>query len=510
LDLRAIIDGLSTHSKKVLLAVQQLGGEADVTDIAERAGLDQATVMRAALTLTQHGLTRMSEKKLVLAFPTQEGKEYAKRGLPERRMLDALVKGGPDTASTAASRAGLTKEQAYISLGWLRRKGWADFSKQGDRTVLVVTKKGEEALSQKFADEVLLEKLVARSIPADEIHAELKEALPMLVERKLVNVEEEAQRKLALTELGNEAIALGIEIKEEVTELTHELLVSGGWRNVEFRRYDVRIPGTPIYPAKVHPQQQVIDELREILIEMGFVEVKSLLVESEFWNFDALFQPQDHPAREIHDSLSLTKPDRASLSAALVKRVAEAHERGVAGSKGWGYKFDPEISARPVMCSQTTAATVRYLATKPKPPAKIFCIDRVYRHEKIDYKHLAEFYQVEGIVMAPKLTLRDMLGYLKQIVTKLGLPKIKFRPGYFPYTEPSVEADVYFPEKHEWIEVLGAGMFRPELLRPLGIHYPVLAWGMGFSRLAMVKLGIEDIRDLHNNDLEWLGRRRFV
>jgi phenylalanyl-tRNA synthetase alpha chain len=288
LDLRAIIDGLNTHSKKVLLAVPQLGGEVDVTDITERTGLDQATVMRAALTLTQHGLTRMSEKKLVLAFPTQEGKEYAKRGLPERRMLDALAKGGPDTASAAASRAGLTKEQAYISLGWLRRKGWADFSKQGDRTVLVVMKKGEEALPQKFADEVLIEKLAARSVPADEIHAELKEALSVLVERKLVSVEEEIQRKLALTELGIEAIAIGIEIKEEVTELTHELLVSGGWRNVDFRRYDVRIPGTPIYPAKVHPQQQVIDELREILIEMGFVEIKSLLVESEFWNFDAL------------------------------------------------------------------------------------------------------------------------------------------------------------------------------------------------------------------------------
>jgi phenylalanyl-tRNA synthetase alpha chain len=141
---------------------------------------------------------------------------------------------------------------------------------------------------------------------------------------------------------------------------------------------------------------------------------------------------------------------------------------------------------------------------------KVFCIDRVYRHEKIDYKHLAEFYQCEGIVMEKGLTLRDMHGFLKQIVAKLGFSKIRFRPGFFPYTEPSTEADVWHPERGEWLEVLGAGIFRPELLRPLGIRYPVLAWGIGFSRLAMIKLGLEDIRDLYKNDLEWLHTKRMI
>ncbi|MEM4188657.1 MAG: phenylalanine--tRNA ligase subunit alpha, partial [Candidatus Hadarchaeum sp.] len=213
----------------------------------------------------------------------------------------------------------------------------------------------------------------------------------------------------------------------------------------------------------------------------------------------------------IHDSFSLAKPKWANLPPPeLLNRVAKAHERGVAGSTGWRYKFNSEISRRTVLCSQTTAATVRYLSTRPDPPIKVFCIDRVYRHEKIDYKHLAEFYQAEGIVMDKDLTLRDMLGYLKQIMVKLGLPKIRFRPGYFPYTEPSVEADVYFPEKREWLEALGAGMFRPELLRPLGIRYPVLAWGIGFSRLSMIRLGIDDIRDLYNNDISWLQARRMI
>jgi phenylalanyl-tRNA synthetase alpha chain len=141
---------------------------------------------------------------------------------------------------------------------------------------------------------------------------------------------------------------------------------------------------------------------------------------------------------------------------------------------------------------------------------KVFSIDRVYRHEKIDYKHLAEFYQCEGIVMEKGLTLRDMHGFLKQIVVKLGFSKIRFRPGFFPYTEPSTEADIWHPERREWLEILGAGIFRPELLRPLGIRHPVLAWGIGFSRLAMVKLGLDDIRDLYKNDLEWLRTKRMI
>jgi len=510
-DLHAVIDGLSVHEKKVLLTLQRLDGRAGVSDIAQRAGVDQATVMRAALTLTQHGLVKMREEKSSRAVLTREGLGYVRDGLPERRMLVALASCGPEPVDEVAARAALNGEQVQIALAWLRRKGWAEFLKREDKTVLGITEQGGAAISRKFADEVLLERLAARGHRVDEIPPDLREALNTLVERKLVGIEEEARRELELTELGNQALALGVELVEEVSELTHELLVSGRWREVKLRRYDVVAPGAPVHPGKVHPQQQIIDEFREILPEMGFVEIKSNLVESEFWNFDALFQAQDHPAREIHDSLSLSRPERTKLpSPALVKRVAAAHERGVAGSTGWGYKFNIGVSQKPVLCSQTTAATVRYLASHPDPPVKVFCINRVYRHEKIDYKHLAEFYQAEGIVMDPRLTLRDMLGYLKQIMVKLGLPKIRFRPGYFPYTEPSVEADVYFPEKREWLEVLGAGMFRPELLHPLGIRYPVLAWGIGFSRLAMIRLGIEDIRDLFNNDLEWLRARRMV
>ena len=511
MDLRTLIEGMAPHERRLLLELEK-PKSATIEELAKLTGLEQPTVMRAALGLRQRGFVDLLELKQSISSLTEEGSVYAREGLPERRMLIALAKHGPAAVEVTATRAGLPGELVQLALGWLRRKGWVELVQRDGEVVLTLTMAGEEALTKKLADEEVLARLAqARTLATEELPEDLRTELDALKKRKLVKIEERVSRRLKLTNLGERALALGVELVEEVSELTHELLVSGRWREVKLRRYDVLAPGAPVYPAKVHPQQLVIDELREILLEMGFVEVKGPLVESEFWNFDALFQAQDHPAREIHDSLSLAKPPRTKLpSLALLRRVAAAHERGVAGSKGWGYKFNVEVSRRPVMCSQTTAATVRYLAKRPKPPVKVFCIEKVYRHEKIDYKHLAEFYQVEGIVMAPKLTLRDMLGYLKQILVKLGLPKVRFRPGYFPYTEPSVEADVYFPEKREWLEVLGAGMFRPELLYPLGIRYPVAAWGMGFGRLAMIKMGIEDIRDLYNNDLAWLAGRRMV
>ena len=507
MDIQALVDGLSAHEKKVLLALREFK-EADATDVEKRTDLGHAAVMRASLGLAQKNLIRISGSVQPFATITEEGRAYAADGLPERRMLEALAKHGSGATDVIAKHAGLTRKQAQISLGWLKRKGWADFIKRDGRTELAITKSGEDALSKRLADEQLLAKLVKVSnIAMDKLSSDLRAALGTLKERGLVSVEKKIQRRLTLLDLGNQVLALGFELVEEVSQLDHDLMVSGRWREVRFRRYDVTAPGAPIYPGKVHPQQQVIDELREILLEMGFVEIKSNLVESEFWNFDALFQAQDHPAREIHASLSLSKPSRTKLpSHKLLKRVIAAHERGIAGSKGWGYKFNPNISCRPVMCSQTTAATIRHLASRPDPPVKVFCIERVYRHDRIDYKHLAEFYQAEGIVMDPELTLRDMLGYLKQIVVKLGFQKIRFRPGFFPFTEPSVEADIYHERRREWIEILGSGMFRPEVLQPLGIHHPVLAWGIGLSRLIMLRLNLDDIRDLFNNDIQWLSR----
>ncbi len=136
--------------------------------------------------------------------------------------------------------------------------------------------------------------------------------------------------------------------------------------------------------------------------------------------------------------------------------------------------------------------------------AKYFCVGRVYRNEVVDFKHLAEFYQIEGIVLWEKATFADLLGLLREFYRKLGFEKIRFRPSYFPYTEPSLEVEVYFEQKKAWLELGGAGIFRPEVCLPLWGKYPVLAWGLSLERPIMLANDVEDIRSFYKNDLAWL------
>lgn len=494
---------LGSHEKIVLVSLGK-GEISSLMDVVRRTGLDQATVMRAALALEEKGLIRIIEERREKIRLTEEGKRYLTTGFPERRLLQALEE-REGTIEEVRELAGMNEQEMNIALAWCRRKNWVEIPEINGKRILRLTSEGRSALLTKSPEEEALE-----AAEREILRPEMRETVATLRRRGLVEVEEEIERKLEILPAGEDMIKAGVEIEEEISELTKEIIVTGKWKTTKLKRYNVLAPVAEIFPAKIHPQERVIEEIRKILLGMGFVEIKARIVESEFWNFDALFQPQDHPARDIHDSLWVKKPERTMLPPEdLVKRVARSHERGVAGSKGWGYKFNPEISRRPVLCSQTTAATVRYLASRPKPPVKVFCIDRVYRHEKIDYKHLAEFYQCEGIVMEKGMNLRNMLGYLKEILNALGFEKIKFMPSYFPYTEPSVQALIYHEQKGEWLEILGAGMFRPELLRPLRIRCPVLAWGIGLSRLVMLKLGLEDIRDLFKNDLAWLRSSTF-
>jgi phenylalanyl-tRNA synthetase alpha chain len=278
------------------------------------------------------------------------------------------------------------------------------------------------------------------------------------------------------------------------------------WRNVHFRKYNVEVPGKRIYPGKKHLITHFIEHIRGIFLDMGFCESAGPLVESSFWNFDALYQPQDHPARELADTFYMKRPAVTQLpDKRILDEVAKTHENGgITKSSGWGYKWSPDAAKRPILRTHTTAVSARMLS-QLEPPAKVFCIGRVFRNETIDYKHLPEFTQIEGIVVAENVGFRDLLGYLKEFYLRMGFAKIRFRPSFFPYTEMSVEPEVYFEEKGEWLELGGAGIFRPEVTVPLGIDAPVLAWGLSLERPVMLKLGINDIRNFYyKNDLEIL------
>ncbi|MEM2631919.1 MAG: phenylalanine--tRNA ligase subunit alpha [Candidatus Bathyarchaeia archaeon] len=495
---------LRLHERKILLALKELSGKASVDEVAAKTGLAHATLMRAALTLSEKRLIRVHEQKRTVAILNDEGLNYARKGLPERRLLRAVLKfGGRAAIEEAAKEAEIESEFIPVALGWLARKNWATV--EGKSCVLKVN--GEPPIG---SDEALLKRLADKSSVAvvEELSKEQLEALNLLKRRKLLRLEEKVQRFLELTPEGWSTVRGGLTLFEEVTQLTPEIIVSGKWRRMKIAKFDVTAPTPPVYPGKPHPLQQVIKRAREIFLEMGFTEIRGPIVETAFWNFDALFQPQDHPAREMMDTFYLANPSLGRLPReSIVEGVAKTHENGwTTGSKGWRYIWNPEEARKLVLRTHTTAETIKYLATHKKPPIKVFSVDRVYRNEQVTYKHLAEFHQIEGIVVDRKATLRDLMGTLKTFYMKFGIEKIEFWPSYFPYTEPSAQAVAYHPKLNRWVELCGMGMFRPEVLAPMGIKCPVLAWGGGLERLAMIELGLEDIRMLYGNNLGWLRR----
>ncbi|GAH00773.1 unnamed protein product, partial [marine sediment metagenome] len=291
----------------------------------------------------------------------------------------------------------------------------------------------------------------------------------LLNKRKLFTKEKKTQRSIFLTNKGK-SIKLS-EIKEltHISKITSEMLSSGTWKDYDIKPFDVTKPGPSLKAGKTHPLVNLINEIREIFISMGFTEIRGPIVESAFFNFDALFQPQDHPARELQDTFYLNNPKFAKLPEKdRVLAVKATHENGGdSNSLGWRYQWDENIAKQTVLRTHTTATTMRRLAqfyrNNDKTPVKVFCIDRVFRNEKLDKSHLAEFTQIEGIVIDENVNLSDLIGLLSEFYKKMGFEKIITRPGFFPYTEPSMEVSVYYDKLGEWLEMGGSGIFRPEV-----------------------------------------------
>ncbi len=402
---------------------------------------------------------------------TEEGRRYLKEGLPEVNLIKLLAKEGPLPIDE------IKIPSKEIAVSWAKKNSWVEI-KNG---MVMLTTKGVRALEEENPLEKALQEIDAEGDCEENLRK-------VLESRKLV------ERVKELPQV------------DEIAQLTPEIIISGIWKTTPFKEYDVLAPAPEQFPGKKHPYVQFIEEIREKLVEMGFEEVKSPMVESEFWNCDVLFMPQDHPARSVHDVFYLKLPQKAKINdKELMERVRLTHESGwITGSKGWGF-WDQRTAMNLVLRSQTTAASVRYLANFEGEEAKVFCIDRVFRPDVIDKTHLIEFDQCEGIIVGKNITFRHLLGMLKEFAENiLGTKKIKFIPHYYPFTEPSVDMAVYFPKLKKWVEIVGSGMFRPEVLKPLGIEHNVAAWGFGFSRLAMLKLEIEDIRFLFSRDIKWL------
>jgi len=481
----------------------------DIESISKSTQLDNAQINSIAFSLQEKGLVQIVEEKSTFIFLSDEGKKYAALKLPEIRLLHYLCKAGAQEIPTLLQTKdhGMEKVEVTIGLNWLKKKKWAELQKQQNgATLLYVTETGKEAALDPCCEEELISLLAESDLVLEELPSKYKESYLEFRKRKLLKEKEITTRKLQLTELGMKVAAGEVQIIKEVSKLTRDDITSGRWKSVVLKPYNVTAPPPTVYPGKKQPFLEFLEEVRRAVIGMGFQEAKGPLIEMEFWNFDALFQAQDHPAREIHDTYYLKDPKFGDLELDdLRKRVKATHENGwTTGSRGWRYPWSLKRASRLILRSQTTSVSMRFLHEHKTPPLKMFCLDRNFRPDVLDATHAIEFYQLEGIVGDKNLTLKHHLGYLKQIVVEL-IPgaEVKFKPGYFPFTEPSVEVFARHP-KLGWMEVGGSGIFRPEVVKPFNVDFQVLAWGIGIARLAMIYLEYDDIRDLYSDNLDLL------
>ena len=497
---------LRENEALVLRALRDLGGRASIEELVAKSSLADAAVARAVLTLVSQNLATEQVVQRTELSCTEEGLMCVGSGLPERRVVDLFPEnGGRLPIGEAVREVGLGLEYVPIVTGWLARKGWGKVEKQKGVIMVVVEKK-----PARDEDEELIERIGRKTVALEELSAKLQESADRLLRRNLLESRVRTQRVVQVTEAGTGVIPA--EIVKEVSNLTGEMIVSGDWQRVKLRSYNVSSPVPTVQPGKYHPYLRFLRGVKRKLVALGFKEVIGPLVEPTFINCDCLYMPQDHPAREIHDLYYLKQPAKTSLAewGEIVDRVAKTHENGwKTGSTGWGYEYSKEEAARLILRSHGTALSVRALLSKDlEIPGKYFAIARCFRPDPLDRTHLTEFNQVEGIVVDPNLSLRNLLGILEMFAVEVaGADRVRFKPDYFPFTEPSVELQAY-REGYGWLEFGGSGIFRPEVTEPLGVKVPVIAWGLGIDRLYMMNRGIDDIRQIFTSDLEWVRNQK--
>ncbi|MDP3987188.1 MAG: phenylalanine--tRNA ligase subunit alpha [Nanoarchaeota archaeon] len=499
-DIEKTLESLSPNEIKVLSNIE----EKDVVEICKKSNLNKVAVIRTLEYLKNKGIIETTTKNKKIISVGVNGALYLKKGLPERRLLNLLNEKRIVDFKEAKKESDLSEEEFKASLGILKRKELINLKREK------IIFNGEKAeISKKSPEELFIESLPTEYNSLAPEHTQILNALER--RKDIIRINEEKTIDIEITDFGKEIIKSNLKGKDLIEHITPELLKKDSLKGKRFRRYDVTLPVSQIHGGKRHFVNQVNDYIRDVWTQMGFKEMTGNMVLSSFWNFDALFTAQDHPVREMQDTFFLNKksdlPDKE-----LVEKIKSSHESGVEGSKGWRYSWDERESRKFVLRTHTTCLSVQTLSKikTDKLPQKFFAIGKCFRNETLDWSHGFEFNQTEGIVVDRNVNFRHLLGYLKQFFKKMGFEKIRFRPGYFPYTEPSVEIDVWHNEKGVWLELGGAGIFRPEVTIPLlGEEIPVLAWGPGSDRVLMDYYGIKDLRELYKNDLTKLRKMKF-
>jgi len=446
--------------KKIITSLKENPIQSPET-LEKSTQLSPDQVRRGIEWLKLKDLAIVDESKSSILRLGKNGLDSFEKGLPERRLLN-LVKNGPRKLPD------LQKELGFVfgpAMGLCRKNNWIETS--SDEIILKTTPSilpGEKTLQQIGSAKLSKDKLDTTDL------TELLKRPDFIIEDVIKN------KKISLT-----SSAKSLDISN----------TSGG--------IDVEAEVPEIFVARTHPLKDTIDEIREIFVTLGFSEILGNMTQSSFWNFDALFTPQDHPARELQDTFFLDGISAKKIGTPeQIRKVSDSHK------KNWRYQWDINEARKMVLRTHTTCVTIKHLAEKKPDEARIFSLGRVFRNEKVSYKHLVEFNQIEGIVVGKDANLRNLMGIQREFYKRIGITKIKFWPTFFPYTEPSLQTMVYNEKLGKWIELFGMGIFRPEVTKPLGITKPVLAWGGGIERIAMLKYDLDDVREFYNNNLGWL------
>lgn len=482
---------------EAVLAILQREKNASLNELIEKTGQNKDSVVWALEMLRSKGLASLEKKKVVVATLSDEGLSYAKGMLPEEALLKRILK-----EKVKVSELNQTER---IGFQWLKAKGLVEV-KDG----FIIPKSGAEKAEIEEAG--VLKSILENPNDVDGVASSHKPAFENLVKRGLVSIKNREEIVGAsITDLGLKEKISG---EEEIGELNRQIIAGRQWADKKFRRYDVNVEVEGAEIAKRHPLKSFIDRLKDAYLSMGFEEVSGPIIEPSFWVFDSLFVPQDHPAREMQDTFYLSNPGKLSVkNEKLVGKVKEIHE------KAWHINWYKEVAEQALLRTHTTSVSARFIyglkekanelrSISPFRPLRYFSVGRVFRNESIDYKHLAEFYQTDGIVIGVNLTLSNLFDILKKIYKSIGI-EIKFKPSYFPFVEPGVEVDILY--NNEWLELGGAGIIRREITDIVNKKINVLAWGLGVERAMMVKDSkINTITELFNSNLGWLRNKVMI
>jgi len=484
--------------EEVLEYIDTNNGIEDTYQYATEKKLEHPKLVGVLMSLLGAKVITMDEKKMELVIISEEGKGYMEKGSPEAQVWNAAKAAGAGGIAQADLDAALGPV-AKVGFGAAMKVKWVAMDKSKMCTVTV------DSIEDTIQTD--LQKMNGATFAA-AIEACGKASVDALKKRKMISVANVTAYKI------EKSPTFTKDIKKPAGDLTADMILSGSWKDTTFRPINFNSLGPLVGGGHLHPLLKVRQEIRQILLLMGFEEMPTNnFVESSFWNFDTLFQPQQHPARDAHDTFFMKEPESSKLPPAdYMARVKKMHEEGGSGALGWRYDWSETEARKNLLRTHTTAVSARmlyklgqdYQNTGVFTPKKYFSIDRVFRNETLDATHLAEFHQIEGVVCDKNLTLGHLIATIKEFYRRQNITNIRFKPAYNPYTEPSMEIFGFHPMLKKWIEVGNSGIFRPEMLLPMGLPEDVtaIAWGLSLERPTMIQYEIANIRDLFGPNID--------